>query len=104
MEHVRERIEKGIVMPLLIWDPEDKIIFAVLCAEGSDYPLKRVFEITVAGGEMISEWGHVYPAIKDIARAMGYDQIDIVGRRGWGKFIPGAIDVSTQYTEDLGNG
>jgi hypothetical protein len=104
MDHVLQRIKDGFLMPLLVWDPEEKFIYAVLGAEGANYPLKKVFEVTLAGGENLQEWAHVYPAVKEIARSMGFDQIDVTGRRGWGKFIEGARDVATIFTEDLNDG
>ena len=101
LEDVKERIASGHVMPMMIWDPTTQVIYSVICAEAEEYPLKKVFQLSICAGEDIEEWGHVYPAIKDIARAMGFDQIDIVGRRGWKKFLPGATTDLGVFIEDL---
>lgn len=87
IDHVREGVESGQVLVLVIWDPEQREIFGVLTAEGEQYPLTRVFAITLCGGQDIKEWIHLYPAVREIASQLGFDSIEIVGRAGWKKLL-----------------
>ncbi len=101
MDHMKERVADGMALPMLIWNREDKHVYAVIVAEANIFPLKKVFTLSICGGEGLFEWCHVWPQIKDIARGMGYDQIEIMGRPGWKKFIHGAREITRCWVEEL---
>ena len=101
MGHVKDLVTEGKALVLLVWDPEEKVIYAAMIAQADVYPLKKVFNLSICAGDSLEEWGHLYPVIKFIAKKLGYDQIDITGRPGWKKFIPSATNMATCFTEDL---
>jgi hypothetical protein len=77
------------------------VIYAVMVWEGWIYPTRKVFSLALCGGESIEAWQHLWPAIKEVARSEGYNQIEILGRRGWARYIPGTEEIATLYAEDL---
>lgn len=101
LESTRDYIAAGKALAIVVWDQESKAILAVMTAEALDFPRKRVFAITLCGGEQIDRWGHIYPALKQIAVNIGFDQIDVSGRAGWKKFLPGATEIGRTFVENL---
>ena len=101
LDDVKDTVARGNALVLLVWDPEEHVIYAAILAEAEIYPSKRVFSLNMCGGEDIEQWGHLFPVIEYIAKKLGYDQIDILGRPGWKKFLPGTTSVLTQFTKDL---
>ena len=99
-ESLREEVESGHTTILVAWDPETRYVYAAFAAEGHEYPGKRVFSIIMAGGENIDKWAHLWPAFRYVAKRMGFEQIQVTGRRGWKKFIS-APEVGTFFVEDL---
>lgn len=97
---MKDRVKDGTVMILVAWNPETSTIHAAFAAEGAEYPRKKVFAIILAGGEDIWKWKHLWPAFEFVARDLGFDQIEIVGRRGWGRFID-APEVASVFVKEL---
>jgi len=97
-----KQIVDDLAEVLLIWDPPAHRIYAVIVAEAKIYPKKRVFCLGLCGGEHIHLWAEkMWPAIQAVARKKGFDQIEVTGRRGWKRFIPGAREIATFYAMDL---
>jgi len=105
MEGAKKIVADGLAGVLLIWDPSIHRIYAVIVAEAKIYPDRRVYSIGLFGGEKIELWAErMWPALQQVARAQGFNQIEMVGRRGWGRFIPGAKEIATFYAMDLDDG
>ena len=97
-----KQIVDGYADVMLIWDPPAQRIYAVIVAEAKIYPKKKVFCLGLCGGEHIHLWAEkMWPAIQAVAKKRGFDQIEITGRRGWKRFIPGAREIATFYAIDL---
>jgi hypothetical protein len=100
-----ETIKSGMAEVLLVWDPTINRVFAVIVAEARHYPQRKVYSLGLCGGEDLNLWAErIWPALQHVAREKGYDQIEIVGRRGWARFIPGAKEIATFYAMDLDGG
>jgi len=80
---------------MITWDPDIPIIYAAFLLEGSQYPNKKVLSITAAGGDHIEKWVHLFPAFCEVAREMGFNQIEVIGRPGWEKIITDPDSYST---------
>lgn len=103
LDDLRGSVEDGSMMCCVIWDPEEKHIYAVMGCEGDEYPGRKVFNMSVCGGEhdSISEWSHLWPAFVHIATEMGFDQIEVSGRPGWKKICKGTVEIARCYAMDL---
>jgi hypothetical protein len=102
LDATKKLVAAGMVEVLLVWIPETGKIFSVMVIEGKEYPGKKVFCIGLCGGEDLPIWAEkMWRAVKLIARQKGFDQIEVIGRRGWGRFIPGAHEIATFYAMDL---
>ena len=103
LDDLRTQVEEGAMMCCVVWDPEEKHIYAVMGCEAEEYPGRRVFSISYCGGEenSIQEWGHIWEAFVGIARGMGFDQIEVVGRPGWKKICKGTVEYARCYAMDL---
>ena len=101
---VRDSVAAGKMLVHLIWNPDTQDIYGAVGSECFDYPKKKVFSLTMAGGENIERWAHLWPAFKHVARTLGFEQIEVAGRAGWKKFIPGAREIGRIYIEDLDDG
>ena len=97
-----QTLKDGLSEILLVWDPDSFMIYAVMVAEVKIYPKRSVYSIGLCGGGHIHIWKErIWPALKQHARDLGYNQIEIIGRRGWKAFIPGAREIATFYAIDL---
>ena len=97
-----EAIATDMAEVLLIWDPGQFIIYAVIVAEAKIYPQRRVMSLGLCGGAHLPVWaGKIWPVLQDYAREKGFNQIEVTGRRGWKRFIPGAEEIATFYAIDL---
>jgi hypothetical protein len=102
LESTKKLLEAGLAEVMLVWIPESGRIFSVMVIEGKEYPGRKVFSIGLCGGEDLPIWAEkMWRAVKQIAREKGFNQIEVVGRRGWGRFIPGAREIATFYAMDL---
>lgn len=102
MKGAYEAVKSGMAGVLLVWDPEIHRIFAVMVAEGKIFPDRRVYSIGLCGGDNLHVWAErIWPALQLVAKQQGFNQIEVVGRRGWKRFIPGAKEIATFYAMDL---
>ena len=102
IEGAKRSVEDGHSLVLIAWRPEQHEVLAVLLCEGNHYLSKKVFSIGVCGGANVFEWAPiVWPGILHIARDLGYEQVEVKGRRGWGRFLEGASEIGTFYAIDL---
>ena len=101
IDDVFELVRTEKLMVLIAWDPEEKQVYAVFGIEALEFPNKKVFNITLAGGADIDKWGHLYPAFKEIAKTLGFNQMEVSGRAGWKRFLPGTTEVGRIFVEDL---
>lgn len=97
-----EAVKEGMAEVLLVWNPDTALIFAVIVAEGRVYQNRKVFSVGLCAGHHVRVWAPiVWPALQHVARTKGFNQIEVVGRRGWKQFIPGAEEIATFYAMDL---
>lgn len=90
-------------MVLIAWDPEARHLYAAFYCEKFEHPSGiRVFSICACGGSEIAEWAHLWSEFERIARGFGCHQLEIVGRRGWKRFID-AEEAATIFVKELGN-
>lgn len=102
LEGTRTAVAEGMAIVMMVWNPETGQVFAVMVAEGRTYPGRKVFSIGLCGGHELPVWGlKMWDALQAVARRKGFDQIEVSGRRGWKKFIPGAKEIGTCYAMDL---
>lgn len=102
LEATRKVVEEGLAEVLLVWDPKVSRVYAVIIAEPKIYPGRRVYSLGVCEGSNIHLWAEkIWPALQATAVEQGFDQIEVVGRRGWKRFIPGAEEIATFYAMDL---
>jgi hypothetical protein len=102
IQAVKDNVEQGMSIVMVAYDYANKEVFAVLAAEGINYPERKVFSVGLCGGKDIDVWAPtVWAGLVRIAIEKGCDQIEIVGRRGWKKFIPGVEEIATWYAMDL---
>ena len=102
LEAIKQSVIDGYAMVMIVWDPDPKapVIHAAFLIECDSYPHKRVMNIAMCGGSKIEQWAHLWPQLKASAKAQGFDQIEINGRPGWGKFIT-AKETSRTFVEEL---
>ena len=103
IEGVRQEIEDDLGMVVIAWDPDPKapVIYAAFLIESEQYgESKKVFNIALCGGSDIEEWGHLFWQFRDMAKELDFNQIEIVGRAGWSKFI-GSKAVRHTFIEEL---
>jgi len=101
-EDTLQAITDGMAEVMLIWDPPASRIYAVIIAEARVYPKRRVMSLGLCGGAHIHLWAEkMWPAMQHVAKKKGFNQLEITGRRGWKRFIPGAEEIATFYAIDL---
>ncbi len=96
-------VRNGDAKIVIIWDPEQGVVFATLYCEMQQHQLKRVFQISFCGGAEITEWIHMYDAVRAYAASLGCQQVSFYGRKGWERIFKGreTIRTFTDYVDDL---
>lgn len=75
---------------------------ALLVVEGNQYPRRRVFNVALCAGSDLSTWApQIWVQLQQFAISLGFDQIEVTGRPGWIKFLPGAKEVYRGCVMDL---
>ena len=100
LEDIRDSVEREDAFIVLAWDPNQGSVYAVFVCEGEAYPHKKVFNVSQCAGRNLEEWAHLYPDMKRLAKALGFEQIEITGRPGWGRAL-GIKETSRVYIEEL---
>ena len=100
LDDIRGAVEREDSMIVIAWDPNLNEVYAVFVCEGEAYPGKKVFNISQCAGRQLEDWVHLYPEMKRLAKTLGFDQIEITGRPGWGRAL-GLKETSRVYIEDL---
>lgn len=101
LEDMEGWIREGSMMPILVFDPEEQEIWAVLMIESAEHPQKRVMVVSYCGGAGLEHWRHLYPALKRIAEDLRFDQIEMSGRPGWGRMLPDSVqEVARVWIDD----
>lgn len=104
IDDVYDCVARGQMMIHLVWNPDTEHVYAAIGSEGYFYPRKKVFALTMAGGEHVKLWRHLWPAFKEIGRQLGFEQIEVSGRPGWIKYLPGAREIGRTFIEELDDG
>ncbi len=102
IEDIEGLVKRGTMMLMLIWEPEDRVIHAVIGCEAYAYPRQTVMGITICGGAGVEEWGkRLWPAVVEIARMRGFTQVEVSGRAGWKKYLEGAREIGRTFVIDI---
>ncbi len=102
IENVKDSIASGRVWVFVVYSRDTKSVYSVIAAEGFRFPQRKVFSVVLCGGEDVMKWGQLaWEKLCDVAIERGYNQIEVVGRRGWGRFLSGAKEIGTTYAMDL---
>jgi len=100
LDDIRGSVEREDSMIVIAWDPNLNEVYAVFVCEGEAYPGKKVFNINQCAGRQLEDWIHLYPDMKRLAKALGFEQIEITGRPGWGRAL-GLRETARVYIEEL---
>ena len=70
---------------------ENGIVVAAMTVEFFYYPRDKVCRVVTMGGERMKEWltSNTIEKFEDWAKTEGCSYIDVFGRRGWKKVLPG---------------
>lgn len=94
--------ENDVVRFIIAWEPEEHAVYAVFAVQVDVYPKKRVFNVVHAGGVEMEKWIGLYPWLRQIAKDVGCDQIQIAGRPGWGRLLKAYVrEQGRIFAEDL---
>jgi hypothetical protein len=83
--HTIEDIETAIEAGKMQFWPGEKCAAVTECAE---YPRKKVFNITLAGGDM-KELLQMIPSFASFAAYLGASEMAVAGRPGWERILRG---------------
>lgn len=91
-----ESIYQGIVSrDLQLWVAEGSEIKAICITEIQKLPKTTVCLLFLCGGTDHKEWvGHIKP-IERWAKSQGCNEMEIVGRKGWGRVLEGYKEIKT---------
>lgn len=68
----------------------------------ANHPRLRVLRIVLCGGEGLGEWRDAAQAqFEKFAKANGCRQLDIIGRRGWGRALEGWQEAYVVFRRDI---
>ena len=79
-----------------LWSSEN----AAAITELARFPNKTVVNIALGGGEL-TEIQQIVRDIEAAAKSSGLTTVSIIGRRGWGRTLPGYREQATVYMKEL---
>ena len=101
IDDVRQSIEDEMSMVIIGWDPQKGAVYMALTAESEVYKTGvKCMNLNLGGGDSIELWAHLWPELKRMAKSMGFDQIELTGRPGWGRAL-GLRETARTFIEDL---
>ena len=101
MDDVRKHVEDELTMIIIAWNPKSGDVYLAFAAESSLYATGlKTMNLSLAGGSSSSEWRHLWPELKNMAKDFGFDQIQLTGRPGWGRVF-GLKEKSRTFIEDI---
>jgi|DEB0MinimDraft_10_1074344.scaffolds.fasta_scaffold25743_2 hypothetical protein len=101
LEDVRQAVEDEMAMVIIVWDPQKSAVYMAFSAESEVYKTGvRCMNLNLAGGDSVELWSHLWPELKRMAKTMGFNQIELTGRPGWGRVL-GLRETSRTFIEDL---
>lgn len=90
---VRETWRKGLTGELafwVIWEPDEKKAYGVCGTRLGEKPSgKKVLVIELVSGAEHTRWTHLISELEDYATANGCQRVEIHGRGGWARSLPG---------------
>ena len=101
LDDVKQSIEDEMTMVVIGWDPQKGAVYMALTAESEVYKTGvKCMNLNLAGGEALELWAHLWPELKRMAKSMGFDQIELTGRPGWGRAL-GLRETARTFIEEL---
>jgi hypothetical protein len=105
IETVKAAVNAEDSIVVLVFDRDSRQVLSVIVGEGYVFPNRTVFSVNICGGHDVEQWGRTaWHRLQAIAKRLGFDQIEVIGRRGWEGFLDGAHELSTTYVKDLEEG
>ena len=68
---------------------EDSEIYAAMTSSVVVYPAKKMLAVVHCGGRMMGLWLPTMNAVEQWSREQGCEGVEIIGRAGWAKALPG---------------
>ena len=101
MDDVKQAVEDELSMIVIAWDPKSSDVYLAFACESAVYPTgRKCMNLALGGGSAVDEWRHLWPELKLLAKDLGFDQIELTGRPGWGRAM-GLRETCRTYIEDL---
>ena len=101
LQDVQQAIVESTGIVLIAWDPKIGEVYAAFFCEIDEYKTGcKCWNIALCGGRDVEDWGHLWIVMKEVAKNHGCDQIEISGRKGWGRVL-GLKETARLYIEDL---
>jgi hypothetical protein len=101
IDDVRQHVEDEMTMIIIAWNPQTGDVYLAFAAESNHYATGlKTMNLSLAGGNSSGEWRHLWPELKGIAKRLGFDQIELTGRPGWGRVF-GLKEKCRTFIEDL---
>lgn len=101
LDDVRQSVESEMTMIIIAWDPKSGDVYLAFAAESEVYRTGlKCMNLSLAGGSAVGEWRHLWPELREIAKGLGFDQIELTGRPGWGRVF-GLKEKCRTFIEDL---
>ena len=100
-DHAGERTTHDVLLALLsghaqLWRVHNR---AWAVSEIVNYPRKKVANLTLVAGSGAPQWAHeLQDAIVQWAKHYQADEVRVVGRRGWLRWLPPHAETSTVIT------
>lgn len=101
IEDVKQSIEDDMSMVIIGWDPKVGNVYLAFTGESEVYKTGiKCLNLNLGGGDSMELWGHLWPELKRMSKSMGFDQIELTGRPGWGRAL-GLRETARTFIEDL---
>lgn len=98
---LRELALAARVQCWVIWDIDQGMILGALVTQIVTYQLRKVGVIQLAAGREGRRWPALIGTLEAWARDHGCAALEVVGRRGWAKWLPGYEPIETTLSKEL---
>ena len=82
-------------MQLWIAFTDEAEILAAMTSSITVYPAKQMLSVVHCGGRMLGLWLHTMSTVEQWAKEHGCTGVEITGRAGWAKALPGYARAGT---------
>lgn len=104
MEDIKAQCRDKSMQLWVLVQPEDMLLRGAIVTQICEYPQKTTCLILLCGGRGLADWKDCISMVEEWAKLIECDDVEFIGRKGWGKVFPQYDIDSVVYRKTITKG